>query len=91
MNTTVEVRSVEKSYGFSQVISHCTFEICEGEIYGLLGINGAGKTTLMKMILGLQKTDRGSICVLGREAGNIAGKMQPFFLLILSAGELFLV
>ncbi len=69
MNITLEVNSVEKSYGYSQVINHCSFKMREGEIYGLLGINGAGKTTLMKMILGLQQTDRGSIRVLGRETG----------------------
>ncbi len=70
MNIILEVNSVEKSYGYSQVINHCSFKIREGEIYGLLGINGAGKTTLMKMILGLQQTDRGNIRVLGRETGD---------------------
>ncbi|MCI8668665.1 MAG: ATP-binding cassette domain-containing protein [Lachnospiraceae bacterium] len=70
MNTILEVNSVEKSYGNSQVINHCSFKVQQGEIYGLLGINGAGKTTLMKMILGLQKTDRGTIRVLDKERGE---------------------
>lgn len=61
MKTIVEVNSVEKSYGLMQVLHHCSFKIYEGEIYGLLGMNGAGKTTLMKMIIGLQKIDNGSI------------------------------
>ncbi|MDE7332802.1 MAG: ATP-binding cassette domain-containing protein [Lachnospiraceae bacterium] len=68
MEKVVEVRSVCKSYGSSQVINNCSFEIRSGEIYGLLGVNGAGKTTLMKMILGLQRLDGGSIYVLGKEA-----------------------
>ena len=67
MHPILEVDSVKKSYGVTQVINHCSFKIYEGEIYGLLGINGAGKTTLMKMILGLQQIDSGSISVLGRE------------------------
>lgn len=50
MQTIVDVNSVERSYGSTQVINHCSFKIYEGEIYGLLGINGAGKTTLMKMM-----------------------------------------
>ena len=70
MQTVVEVKSVYKSYGLSEVIHNCSFRIREGEIYGLLGINGAGKTTLMKMILGLQKMDVGSITVLGKEVNN---------------------
>ncbi|MDE7277011.1 MAG: ATP-binding cassette domain-containing protein, partial [Lachnospiraceae bacterium] len=45
MKTIVEVNAVEKSYGTTHVIDHCSFKIYEGEIYGLLGINGAGKTT----------------------------------------------
>ena len=64
MKTIVTVNSVAKSYQETQVIQHCSFQIYEGEIYGLLGINGAGKTTLMKMILGLQQIDSGTIYVL---------------------------
>lgn len=70
MNVVVTVESACKSYGPSQVINGCSFQIHEGEIYGLLGINGAGKTTLMKMLLGLQRIDEGSISVLGREVGG---------------------
>lgn len=70
MNVVVTVESACKSYGPSQVINGCSFQIHEGEIYGLLGINGAGKTTLMKMLLGLQRIDGGSISVLGREVGG---------------------
>ena len=70
MNTIVNVNSIAKSYGPVQVIHNCSFQIYEGEVYGLLGINGAGKTTLMKMILGLQRIDSGSIYVLGIKAGS---------------------
>ncbi|MDE7318501.1 MAG: ATP-binding cassette domain-containing protein [Lachnospiraceae bacterium] len=73
MNEVIEMNAVEKSYGSVPVIQNCSFRISEGEIYGLLGVNGAGKTTLMKLILGLQRADRGSIHVLGQEAGACTG------------------
>ena len=96
MKTILDVNSVEKSYGLTQVIKHCSFKIYEAEIYGLLGINGAGKTTLMKMILGLQQIDRGSIYVLGQEVSsnteylsNIGSVIEnPSFYEHLNAGEL---
>lgn len=96
MRTIVDINSVEKSYGLTQVINHCSFKIYEGEIYGLLGINGAGKTTLMKMMLGLQQIDRGSIYVLGKEVSsnteylsNIGSVIEnPTFYEHLNAGEL---
>ncbi len=96
MQTIVEVNDIEKSYGPAQVINHCSLKIYEGEIYGLLGINGAGKTTLMKMILGLQRMDRGSIYVLGKEVSsgpeylaNVGSVIEnPTFYEHLSASEL---
>ena len=66
MQTIVEMNDIEKSYGLTQVINHYSFTIYGGEIYGLLGVNGAGKTALIKIILRLQKFDRGSILVLGK-------------------------
>ncbi|MBD5483432.1 MAG: ATP-binding cassette domain-containing protein [Lachnospiraceae bacterium] len=96
MQTVLDVKSVEKSYGQTQVINHCSFKIQAGEIYGLLGINGAGKTTLMKMILGLQQTNNGSIYVLGQEVSgspeylsNVGSVIEtPAFYEHLSASEL---
>lgn len=96
MKPVVEVNDIEKSYGSEQVINHCSLKIYEGEIYGLLGINGAGKTTLMKMILGLQRIDRGSIYVLGKEVSsgpeylaNVGSVIEnPTFYEHLSASEL---
>ena len=42
-----------------------SFEVQDGEIFGLIGPNGAGKTTTMECVEGIRKPDRGTISVLG--------------------------
>jgi len=42
-----------------------SFEVYDGEIFGLIGPNGAGKTTTMECVEGLRTPDRGTITVLG--------------------------
>lgn len=49
-----------------------SFELKRGECLGLVGRNGAGKTTLLKMLNGLIKPDRGSICMRGHVGALIA-------------------
>jgi len=46
-------------------VDEVSFEVGEGEIFGLIGPNGAGKTTTMECVEGLRKPDRGTISVLG--------------------------
>jgi len=46
-------------------VDEVSFEVNDGEIFGLIGPNGAGKTTTMECIEGLRRPDRGSITVLG--------------------------
>jgi ABC-2 type transport system ATP-binding protein len=47
-------------------VNRLSFEVAEGEIYGLLGANGAGKTTTMRMVLGLIMPDEGNIRYYGK-------------------------
>ncbi|MBQ6285576.1 MAG: ATP-binding cassette domain-containing protein [Bacilli bacterium] len=54
----LKVEHVTKYYGDFRAVNDLSFEIHEGEIFGLLGVNGAGKTTTFRMIMGLlDKTD----------------------------------
>ncbi len=48
-----------------RAVEDLSFEVEEGEIFGLLGPNGSGKTTTMKVLLGLLKPTRGEVRVLG--------------------------
>ena len=49
----VDIQSLDKSYGSTQVLFDINLKIEEGEIVGLIGPNGAGKSTLLKAIMGL--------------------------------------
>ena len=57
----LKVKNVTKYYGDFLAVDNLSFEVKEGEIFGLLGENGAGKTTTFRMILNLLLPDKGSI------------------------------
>lgn len=57
---------VSKQYFGRQVLNQITFQIDHGERLALIGQNGAGKTTLMRLIMGMEKPDQGSITTAAR-------------------------
>src|ERR1700739_1782223 len=65
MPPVIQVSGVRKTYGSMVAVDEVSFEVNEGEIFGLIGPNGAGKTTTMECIEGLRTPDRGVISVLG--------------------------
>jgi len=62
----IEINAVTKRYGATTAVSDLTFTVRPGVVTGFLGPNGAGKTTTMRMILGLDEPDSGSVTVGGR-------------------------
>ena len=57
-------------------VDEVSFEVNEGEIFGLIGPNGAGKTTTMECVEGLRTPDRGTISVLGLNPFHDVYKLQ---------------
>jgi energy-dependent translational throttle protein EttA len=57
----VSFEGVSKSFGDRQLIDNLTFKLPRGGIVGVIGPNGAGKTTLFRMIMGVEKPDKGTI------------------------------
>jgi ABC-2 type transport system ATP-binding protein len=59
----VEVRELVKDYGNFRALNGISFEVNEGEVFGLIGPNGAGKTTALRVIATLLQITSGSIAV----------------------------
>ena len=59
----LKVENVTKKYGEIVAVNNLSFEVKDGEIFGLLGLNGAGKTTTFRMILGLLDDYVGNITI----------------------------
>lgn len=65
MDTVIEVTNLCKSMNGRKLLNNISLEVRQGSIFGLLGANGAGKTTLMKTILGILKSDSGTVKLFG--------------------------
>ena len=63
----LKVEHVTKYYGDLCAVNDLSFEVADGEIFGLLGLNGAGKTTTFRMIMGLIDDYTGTILLDGKK------------------------
>ena len=71
LNDGLIVNKISKTYGSKQVVRDINLTIKRGEIVGLLGPNGAGKTTTFYIIVGLVKSDSGSILLDKGDISNL--------------------
>jgi len=61
----ITVRDLVKKFGDFTAVSHTSFDVHRGEVFGLLGPNGAGKTTTFRMLCGLLPLTSGKLSVAG--------------------------
>ena len=66
----LEVDRIGVSFAGRTILDAVSFEIRAGEFTGLIGSNGVGKTTLLRVILGTQRADRGTVQMGGSDAGH---------------------
>lgn len=62
---SISVRHLSKSYKNLKAIDNISFEVADGELFGLIGPDGAGKTTLFRILTTLLIADKGSASVAG--------------------------
>lgn len=71
MEVAVVMEHISKQFGKKPVLNDISLKIGKGRIYGLIGPSGAGKTTLVKMMVGMEKTDAGTVHVLGEKMPDL--------------------
>jgi ABC-2 type transport system ATP-binding protein len=84
----VRVSGIRKTYGPTVAVDDVSFEVDEGEIFGLIGPNGAGKTTTMECVEGLRTPDRGTISVLALDPVRDIYRLQERIGVQLQAAQL---
>jgi len=76
VGNVIHVSNIRKTYGRMVAVDDVSFDVQDGEIFGLIGPNGAGKTTTLECIEGLRTPDRGTIAVLGLDPARDAAALN---------------
>jgi phospholipid/cholesterol/gamma-HCH transport system ATP-binding protein len=71
VDTPVLVKGLHKSFGKQAVLDGIDFSVHAGETVAVLGRSGTGKSVLLKLLIGLEKPDSGSIRILGRDIAGL--------------------
>ena len=59
----LDVNKISKNFGYNYLFKDVSFSLNEGESIAIIGPNGCGKSTILKLIMGLESTDTGSISI----------------------------
>jgi len=70
-NPPVAVKGLHKAFGHQVVLDGIDLKVAQGETVAVLGRSGTGKSVLLKLIVGLQQSDSGSICIHGQEINGL--------------------
>ncbi|SEG78797.1 ABC-2 type transport system ATP-binding protein [Nonomuraea solani] len=84
----IEVGNLRKQYPNHLAVDDVSFEVAEGEIFGILGPNGAGKTTTVECVAGLREPDGGTVRVAGLDPRRDRAKLREVLGMQLQAAAL---
>ncbi len=74
----IELRNLSKNFvtsdGPVDALKHINLTVCDGDIYGIIGMSGAGKSTLVRCINMLEKPTEGEVLLNGRNMGTLSVK-----------------
>ncbi len=75
-HSMIEARGLVKRYGPTVAVDHLSFDVVAGQVTGFLGPNGSGKSTTMRMIMGLDEPDEGSVTIDGKMYRDLAWPLR---------------
>ena len=68
----IAVKELHKSFGNQNVLKGINLSVKRGEILAVLGRSGTGKSVLLRLVIGLEKPDSGSILIHGQDIAGLA-------------------
>ena len=71
LQNSLAAHNLQKTYSRRRVVDDVSLDVAQGEVVGLLGANGAGKTTTFYMMVGLERTEHGSISLNGADVTRL--------------------
>jgi ABC-2 type transport system ATP-binding protein len=72
----IEARGLVKRYGSTIAVDNLSFDVMPGTVTGFLGPNGAGKSTTMRMMLGLDRPDAGTVRISGKSYHDLRSPLR---------------
>jgi ABC-2 type transport system ATP-binding protein len=72
----IEARGLVKRYGSTTAVDNLSFDVRPGTVTGFLGPNGAGKSTTMRMMIGLDRPDAGTVRINGKSYHDLRSPLR---------------
>lgn len=82
----IEARGLTKHYGSKKAVDNVSFSIQPGQVTGFLGPNGAGKSTSMRLMVGLDRPDAGSVTINGAQYSSFDAPLAEVGVLLDAKG-----
>jgi ABC-2 type transport system ATP-binding protein len=83
----IEARGLVKRYGSTIAVDNLSFDVMPGTVTGFLGPNGAGKSTTMRMMLGLDRPDAGTVRIGGKSYHDLRSPLREVGALLEVSGS----
>ena len=83
----IVVEDLRKDYGAVAAVDGVSFQVEQGEVYGLLGHNGAGKSTTVEILEGHRTATSGGVTVLGLDPASAGREMRDRIGIVLQASS----